>query len=189
MVGRLIDLRPATGDDAAALLGIYGSYVVTNAVSFESVPPSVEDMRSRITTAEGVHPWIVACDRESGFVLGYAFAKPLRPGSAYRFAVETACYVAGELEGQGIRRGLYSALIATLTLQNFTQAISTLTMPQDKAIQLHEALGFKRAGFYREISFKNGQWIDVGIWQRELAEPATPPGEPLPFAQVGVVRA
>ena len=184
----MIELRPAQPDDAHALLGIYGPYVVTNAVSFESAPPTAKDMKARITAAGDVHPWIVACDSETGVVLGYAFAKPLRPGPAYRFGVETACYVAGELEGQGIRRALYGALLATLTAQNYTQAISTLTMPQDKAIQLHEALGFKRAGFYREVSFKNGQWIDVGIWQRELSEPATPPDEPVSFSSVGVVR-
>ena len=184
----MIDIRAATPDDAHALLGIYGPYVVTNAVSFESVPPTPKEMRARIAAAGDLHPWLVGCDKDSGLVLGYAAAKPLRPGPSYRFAVETACYVAGELEGQGIRRGLYGALLATLTAQNFTQAVSTLTMPQDKAILLHEALGFKRAGVYREVAFKNGQWIDVGIWQRSLAEPADTPDEPVPFSSVGVVR-
>lgn len=184
----MIDLRAATPDDAQTLLGIYGPYVVSNAVSFESAPPTLDDMKARIASAGDTHPWIVGFDNETGVVLGYAFAKPLRPGPAYRFAVETACYIAGE-EGQGHRRTLYGALLATLTAQNYTQAISTLTMPQDKAIQLHEALGFKRAGFYREVSYKNGQWIDVGMYQRELAEPGAKPDEPLPFSQVGVVRA
>jgi L-amino acid N-acyltransferase YncA len=184
----MIDLRLVTPDDAQALLGIYGPYVVTNAVSYESVPPTAKEMRARITDAGDTHPWIAACDPESGLVLGYAFAKPWRTGAGYRFSVETACYVAGELEGQGVRRTLYGALIATLIAQNYTQAISTLTMPQDKAIQLHEAMGFKRAGFYREVCHKNGQWIDVGIWQRELSEPSTPPEEPLAVSAVGVVR-
>jgi phosphinothricin acetyltransferase len=188
MDDRMIELRAATPDDAQSLLGIYGPYVVTNAVSFESAPPTVKDMRARIAAAGDVHPWIVACDNDSGLVLGYAFAKPTRPGPAYRFSVETACYVAGELEGQGIRRALYGALLATLTAMNYTQAISSLTMPQDKAILLHEALGFRRAGVYREVSYKNGQWIDVGIWQRELSQPGTPPDEPLAFSVVGVVR-
>jgi L-amino acid N-acyltransferase YncA len=187
-VVRVIALRAATPDDAQALLGIYGPYVVTNAVSFETVPPSLKEMRARIAGSIATHPWIVATDAATGLVLGYAFAKPWRAGPAYRFTAETACYVAGEMEGQGYRRTLYAALIATLIAQNYTQAISTLTMPQDKAIQLHEALGFKRAGFYREVCHKNGQWVDVGIWQRELAEPATPPDEPLPFADVGVMR-
>ena len=189
MDGHMIELRPATPDDAQALLGIYGPYVVTNAVSFESKPPSVEDMRKRIEAAGDVHPWIVACEAESDLVLGYAFAKPTRPGPGYRFSVETACYVAGELEGQGIRRTLYGALIATLTAMNYTQAISQLTMPQDKAILLHEAMGFRRAGVYREVCFKNGQWIDVGVWQRELSQPGTPPDEPAGFSVTGIVRA
>jgi phosphinothricin acetyltransferase len=184
----MIELRPATVDDAHALLSIYGPYVVTNAVSFESKPPSPEEMRERVIAAGDVYPWIVGCDQESGLVLGYAFAKPWRPGPGYRFSVETACYVAGELEGQGIRRTLYGALIATLTAMNYTQAVSQLTMPQDKAILLHEAMGFRRAGVYREVCFKNGQWIDVGVWQRDLSQPGTPPDEPVGFTSVGVVR-
>ena len=185
----MIDLRAAVPDDAIALAGIYAPYVVTNAVSFESVPPTPDIMRERIAAAGDTHPWLVACDKDSGLPLGYAFGKPIRPGPAYRFAVETACYVAGELDGQGIRRTLYGALIATLTAQNFTQAISSLIMPQDKAILLHEALGFRRAGVYREVAFKNGQWHDVGIWQRTLAEPGDVPDEPVPFSTAGVVRA
>lgn len=185
----MIDLRAATADDAQALLGIYAPYVVTNAVSFESTPPTVEAMHERIAEAGDRFPWIVGSDTDTGVPLGYAMAKPLRLGSTYRFAVETACYVAGDMEGQGIRRGLYAALIATLTAQNFTQAVSTLTMPQDKAILLHEAMGFKRAGVYREVAFKNGQWQDVGIWQRSLSEPSAVPDEPVPFSQVGVMRA
>lgn len=185
----MITLRAATTDDAAAILAIYSPYVVTNAVSYETTPPPLREMRARIKTAGDKLPWIVAVDDESGLVLGYSFAKPTRPGPAYRFAVETACYVGGELEGQGIRRTLYQSLLATLTEQNFTQAISTLTMPNDKAIVLHEAIGFKRAGVYREVAFKNGQWIDVGLWQKTLSEPNTPPDEPKPFSEVGVIRA
>lgn len=185
----MITLRAATPDDAAAIVAIYAPYVVTNAVSFESSPPKPEDMHARIAEAGDQYPWIVAVDDESDLVLGYAFAKAFRPGSAYRFAVETACYVSGELESQGVRRNLYQALLATLTQQNFTQAISSLTMPNDKAIQLHEAIGFRRAGVYREITFKNGQWIDVGLWQRSLTEPNTPPDEPVSFSSVGLVRA
>ena len=172
----MIELRPATPDDAQALLGIYGPYVVTNAVSFESSPPAPKDMRARLTAAGDTHPWI---DMDIAKSMGL---------NAYRFSVETACYVAGELEGQGIRRTLYGALLSTLTAMNYTQAISQLTMPQDKAILLHEALGFRRAGVYREVCFKNGQWIDVGVWQRELSQPGTPPDEPLGFAATGIVR-
>ncbi len=183
----MTELRAATEKDAEAIAAIYAPYVVTNAVSFETRAPTAREMKSRIAASEGVHPWIVSV--EGSVVLGYAFAKPFRPGTPHRFGVEVAVYVAGDLEGKGLRRDLLTALIATLTEQNFTQAICTLMTPNDKLIQLYEAVGFRRAGQYREVCYKNGQWSDIGLWQRELAEPGSPPDEIKPFSEVGVVRA
>jgi L-amino acid N-acyltransferase YncA len=185
----MIELRAATPDDGDDLSHIYAPYVVTNAVSFEEKPPGTREMKSRMKAHDGIYPWIVAVQPGSDVVLGYAYAKPYRPGPAYRFTVEVAVYAGADLEGQGLRRGLLNALIATLTAQNFTQAICTLATPNDKLIQLYEASGFRRAGQIREICFKNGQWNDVGLWQRELADAGSPPDEVLPFAQTGVVRA
>jgi L-amino acid N-acyltransferase YncA len=185
----MIELRAATVDDAEHITAIYAPYVVTNAVSYETKAPKSVEMRKRIAKTVEQYPWIVAEDQESDVILGYAYAKPFREGMPYRFAVETAAYVAGDLEGQGLRRNLYQTLLATLTEQNFTQAISRLTMPNDKTIQLHEAVGFRRAGVYREVCYKNGQWIDIGLFQRDLAEPGTPAEELKLFADVGVVKA
>jgi L-amino acid N-acyltransferase YncA len=184
----MIILRAATPDDAAAIVAIYAPYVATNAVSFESTAPSAKEMKARIAAGDGLYPWLVAVDEESSVVLGYAFAKPFRSSAAYRFAVETAVYAAGDLEGKGIRRSLLLALVTTLSEQNYTQAICTLMTPNDKLIQLYEAAGFRRAGQWREVCYKNGQWNDIGLWQRDLAEAGTPPDEIKPFAEVGVKR-
>jgi L-amino acid N-acyltransferase YncA len=184
----MIDLRAATGKDAAAIAAIYAPYVVTNAVSFEAAAPDAKEMRARIAATIGQYPWIVATDPASGVVLGYAYAKPLRPGEPYRFAAEVAVYAAGDLEGQGIRKQLMTSLLATLTEQNFTQAIVTLLTPNDKLIQFYEGCGLRRSGAYNEVGFKNGQWHDVGLWQRELAQAGVPPEELKPFSKVGVIR-
>lgn len=183
-----MEIRAATPDDASAIAGIYAPYVATNAVSFEDNAPSARAMRSRMEAGDGMFPWLVCADPASGVVLGYAFAKPFRPGAAYRFVAEIAVYAAGELEGKGIKRSLVASLLATLTEQNYIQAVCTLMTPNDKLIQLYEAVGFRRAGHYREVCYKNGQWNDVGIWQRELQEAATPPEDIRPFAQVGVIK-
>ncbi len=184
----MIILRAATAADASAIASIYGPYVATNAVSFESTAPKPAEMKRRIAAGKGVYPWIVAHDDESDVVLGYGFAKPFREGTAYRFATELAVYSAGDFEGKGIRRMLLLALIETLTAQNFTQAVCTLMTPNDKLIQIYEAAGFRRAGQWREVCHKNGQWNDIGLWQRELAEAGTPPDEVRAFADIGVVR-
>lgn len=182
----MIELRAATAKDADAIAMIYAPYVATNAVSFEARAPSAKEMAARISAHDGLYPWIVAV--EGKVVLGYAYAKPFRPGAPHRFGVEVAVYAAGDLEGKGIRRSLLSSLIATLTEQNFAQAICTLITPNDKLIQLYEAVGFRRAGQYREVCYKNGQWSDIGMWQRELAAVGSPPDELKPFAEVGVIR-
>jgi phosphinothricin acetyltransferase len=184
----MTELRAATAKDAAAIAAIYAPYVATNAVSFEDTAPTVDEMKARITEHNGRYPWIVAVDEASRVVLGYAYAKPLRPGQSYRYAAEVAVYAAGDLEGKGIRRALLQSVIATLTEQNFTQAILTLLTPNDKLIQLFEASGFRRAGQFREVCYKNGQWHDVGLWQRDLADAAVPPEELISFKKTGVIK-
>ena len=185
----MIALRPVTADDAPALAAIYAPFVATNAVSFETQVPAATDFAARIGEGGGMFPWIAATDEETGVMLGYAFAKPFRQGVPYRFAAEIAVYTVGAVEGQGVRRALLAALIATLTAQNYTQAICTLMTPNDKLILLYEAAGFRRAGVYREVNFKGGQWHDVGLWQRDLAQADTPPDAVRSFAETGVVRA
>ena len=66
-------------------------------------------------------------------------------------------------QGQGAGRLLYEALIDTLRAQGFIQAIGVIALPNDSSIELHEAVGFRRAGVYREVGFKHGRWIDVGF--------------------------
>ena len=66
--------------------------------------------------------------------------------------------------------------------------MASITLPNERSIDMHEAVGFRRAGVYRQVGYKAGAWRDVGIWQRELAPRLSPPPEPKPFAQVGVVR-
>jgi L-amino acid N-acyltransferase YncA len=185
----VIALRPVMPDDAAAISALYAPFVATNAVSFETDVPSTKVMRERIAAAGDIYPWIAAIEPDSDTILGYAFAKPFRPGEPYRFVAEVALYALADLEGQGVRRTLLGSLTATMTAQNFTQALCTLMTPNDKLIQLYEAHAFRRAGVYREVNYKNGQWNDVGLWQRELANADTPPDPVKAFSAVGIIRA
>lgn len=184
----MIVVRAATGDDAPAIVGIYGPYVASSAVSFETEAPTPDDMRGRIGGSDGLYPWLVAHHDDDGVVLGFAYAGQFRARAAYRWTVETGAYVAGNIVGQGVGRLLYASLIATLEVQDFTQAVASIALPNDHSITMHEAVGFRRAGVYRSVGYKHGQWRDVGIWQRDLAASHSPPEEPKRFADVGVVR-
>lgn len=194
MTGRLV-LRPATAADARAIAAIYAPYVLSGTVSFEEEAPDTRAMARRMAASEGLYPWIVAAGEGggkgadgSGAVLAYAYATRFRDRPAYRYVVETSIYVAGPAQGGGVGRLLYDALLDTLTAQGFTQAFGVIALPNDASIRLHEAVGFRRAGHFREVGYKHGRWLDVGYWQRELNPAAVPPVEPRRFADTGVVR-
>lgn len=186
----MIAIRAARSDDAAAIAAIYAPHVLTGTATFEVEAPDARQMRARMAASDGFYPWLVATTGEDddGGVLAYAYAARFRERPAYRYAVETTIYVTGATQGQGVGRLLYQSLIDTLRAQGFTQAIAGIALPNEYSIRLHESVGFRRAGVYREVGYKHEQWIDVGIWQRELHEPSVPPVEPKPFSDVGVVR-
>lgn len=185
----MIGVRAATPEDAAAIAAIYAPHVLAGTVSFETEAPDARAMRTRMASSQGLYPWMVATNgAEMGGVLGYAYATRFSEREAYRWAVETTIYIADVAQRQGVGRLLYEALIDTLRAQGFTQAIGRIALPNNQSIGLHESVGFRRAGVFREIGYKQGQWIDVGYWQCELADPTNPPAEPKRFADVGVVR-
>ncbi|NML06932.1 GNAT family N-acetyltransferase [Sphingomonas sp. G-3-2-10] len=187
----MIAIRAATPDDAAAIAAIYAPHVLTGTVSFETDPPDARQMRTRMAASEGLYPWMVVTTGgpEDGGVIGYAYATRFRDRPAYKYVVETSIYLTEASSGSGVGRLLYKALIDTLRAQGFVHAIGAIALPNDRSIRLHEGVGFQRGGVYREVGYKHGQWIDVGIWQCELNEPQTPPLEPKKFSDVGVVRA
>ena len=186
----MIGIRAAEPGDAAAIAAIYAPHVLTGTVSFEIDPPDARAMRTRMAASDGLYPWLVATNGdEHGGVIGYAYATKFRDRPAYRYVCETSIYLTDASSGSGVGRLLYEALVDTLRAQGFVHALGAIALPNDRSIKLHEAVGFRRAGVYREVGFKHGQWIDVGIWQCELNDTAVPPVEPRKFSDVGVVRA
>lgn len=184
----MIRIRPAVPEDAGQIAAIYAPFVATGIVSFEERAPDADEMRARMLKSDGLYPWLVATNGDDGLVTGYAYADRFRDRRAYRFVVETTVYVAGDAQGRGLGRLLYDALLDTLRAQRFTQAIAAISLPNPGSIALHESVGFRRAGVYREVGWKDSRWIDVGLWQASLAEPTNPPQEPRPFTEVGLVR-
>lgn len=186
----MIALRPARPEDAAAIAAIYAPYVLSGTVSFETEAPDARAIRNRMAAGDGLYPWLVATntDGDTETVVAYAYAGKFRDRPAYRYMVETSIYVMGPVQGQGVGRNLYRALIDTLRKQGFAQAVSVLALPNEHSIDLHEATGFRRAGGLREIGFKQGRWVDIGFWQCDLADATIPPAEPKPFSDVGMVQ-
>lgn len=160
-------IRAAAAADAAAVRAIYAPIVETTAISFEEVPPTVEEMASRIETTQRTYPYLVA--ENGGRIVGFAYADQHRSRAAYRRSVDVTVYVAEQARGGGVGRALYGALLPMLAERGFHAAFAGIALPNPGSVALHEAMGFERVGIYREVGFKLGRWHDVGWWQRLLA--------------------
>lgn len=159
-------VRPATEMDAAACAAIYAPYVTDTAVSFETEPPSAEEMADRIASASVNHAWLVL--EEAGVVVGYAYGIPFRDRAAYRWTCEVSVYMQMGRRRTGGGRALYEALLARLAERGYHLAVAGMTLPNEASVGLHRALGFEPVGTYREVGFKHGRWHDVAWVQRIL---------------------
>jgi phosphinothricin acetyltransferase len=173
-------IRLARDGDAAALAAIYRPYVEDSRISFEETAPDAAEMARRLRgELPGYHPWLVA--EEGGRLLGYAASSPFRVRPAYRWTVETGIYLAADAQGRGIGRALLTRLLGVLERQGYVAAIGAIALPNDPSVALHEKLGFIHTGTYRGVGFKMGEWLDVGLWEKDLALRTSTPAEPLPY--------
>ena len=167
-------IRDATEADMAQVQAIYTFYVTRTAASCEEVPPTVDEMvRRRAATLERGMPYLVAEDR--GEVVGYTYAGPWRPRSAYRYTLEDSIYVAPFVQRRGVGRALLGGLIERCTEMGYRRMIAVIgDSANQSSIALHRAMGFRQEGVLRGVGLKFGRWVDVVMMHRVLGDDSRP---------------
>jgi len=166
--GDRVAIRAAAAGDIAALCDIYAGHVLTGAASFEEEPPSREEFQRRWKSLVDLGlPYLVAC--EGDHLLGYAYAGPYRPRSAYRFTVEDSIYLAPSATGRGIGSLLLGAVIEGATRAGKRQMLAVIGDSANTAsVALHRRLGFTAVGTFQSVGFKFERWVDSVLMQRPL---------------------
>ncbi|NIA69068.1 N-acetyltransferase [Pelagibius litoralis] len=164
-------LRDARPDDCSIIQKIYAEHVINGVASFEETPPSLDEMRRRLDSAQSRGlPYLVAEPAESpGAVLGFATVGAYRTRPAYRFSLENTVYVRDGQGGRGIGGLLLGRLIERCENLGFRQMIAVIGDSKNEAsIRLHRRHGFEPAGCLRSVGFKHGRWLDSVLMQRAL---------------------
>lgn len=162
------DLRDVLLEDLAAIHRIYTHHVLYGSASFEEVPPSLEEMTKRWQHIRDLGLPFILAERDD-VVMGYAYAGPYRPRSAYRFTVEDSIYLDSAFQGQGIGKALLSELIRHCEILGKRQMLAVIGDSANNAsIKLHEKMGFSMVGTFESIGYKFGRWIDSVLMQRPL---------------------
>ncbi|MEO7390646.1 MAG: N-acetyltransferase family protein [Ramlibacter sp.] len=169
-------IRASEDRDAPAITAIYSHHVLHGTGTFETTPPTENDMAGRRADvlAKGL-PFLVA--EENGRVLGFAYCQWFKPRPAYRFSAEDSIY----LDPQAAGKGLGKQLLAELTRQAEATGVRKLIAVigdsnNGSSVGVHRALGFTPVGVLKSCGWKFGQWLDVVLMERALGEgDSTPP--------------
>ncbi len=161
-------IRPATLADTPSVTAIYGHHVLHGLGTFEETPPTEADMAARMAAVQAkALPYLVV--EKDGAILGFAYAAPFRPRSAYRFTAEDSVYIAPHAIGQGVGKALLSAVIEACEMIGVRQLTAVIGDTGNAAsIGLHTALGYERTGASRSVGYKHGRWVDIVFMQKAL---------------------
>lgn len=161
-------IRPGTEKDAESICHIYSHHVLHGTATFETEPPTVSEMLSRMADvrSKGL-PWLVA--EVNGQVQGYAYANWFRPRAAFRYCVEDSIYLAPESSGKGLGRALLAELITQCEAAGMRKMVAVIGDSANQAsIGLHHAMGFQMVGTMPACGWKLGQWLDIVLMERVL---------------------
>jgi L-amino acid N-acyltransferase YncA len=163
-------VRDAAAADFAGIAEIYAHHVLHGFGTFEEVPPTRDEMLERFgRVTEAGLPYLVGAEPETNRVLGYAYAAPYRPRSAYRFTVEDSIYVAPEAQRHGIGFALLTRLVERCAAAGMKQIVAVIGDSANRpSIAVHEKCGFRLTGVLTDVGFKQNRWVDTVIMQRAL---------------------
>jgi L-amino acid N-acyltransferase YncA len=177
---RHLALRESRESDMAEVQAIYADHVRHGFGSFEEDPPELAEMLRRRADMLGRGlPHVVA--EADGAILGFAYAGPYRPRSAYRYTVEDSVYVARAALRRGLGRALLAEIVRRCEELGYRQMVAVIgDSGNERSIGVHRALGFAEVGRLPAVGYKLGRWVDIVIMQRALG-----PGDgtPPPLAQ------
>jgi L-amino acid N-acyltransferase YncA len=161
-------IRPALAEDLAAITDIYAHHVQFGTGTFETTPPSVEEIARRHAEVHArCLPWLVA-ERDTR-VVGFAYCNWFKPRPAYRYSAEDSIYVAPDALGQGIGRALLAELGAAAERAGVRKLIAVIGDSANVgSIALHRSLGFRPAGTITACGWKFGRWLDIVLMDRAL---------------------
>lgn len=159
-------IRLITESDADQVLEIYKPYILETIITFEYDVPTSEEFLRRVKTITSEYPWLVCLLGDK--IVGYAYATKHRERTAYQWSVDAAVYLSPAVHRKGIARILYESLFSILRLQGYFNVYAGISLPNEKSVGFHKAMGYEEIGIYKNTGYKHGNWHDTAWFQIHL---------------------
>ncbi|MES2584458.1 MAG: N-acetyltransferase family protein [Pseudomonadota bacterium] len=161
-------IRPSLDSDIPAITAIYTHHVLHGTGTFETTPPTEQDMASRRADvlSKGL-PYLVIETADG--VLGFAYCNWFKPRPAYRFSAEDSIYLAPAAAGKGLGRLLLEELMAQAERAGVRKLIAVIGDSANLgSVGVHKACGFQPVGVLANCGWKFERWLDVVLMDRVI---------------------
>ena len=161
-------IRPSLDSDIPAITAIYTHHVLHGTGTFETTPPTEQDMTARRADvlSKGL-PYLVIETADG--VLGFAYCNWFKPRPAYRFSAEDSIYLAPTAAGKGLGRLLLEELMAKAEHAGVRKLIAVIGDSANLgSVGVHKACGFQPVGVLTNCGWKFERWLDVVLMDRTI---------------------
>lgn len=160
-------IRDATNTDIPAILAIYND-VVSNTTAIYDERPSTLQERQAWFEGRRARDFPVLVGELNGAVVGFSTFGEWRSRWGYRHTVEHSVHVRADCRGKGFGRQLIEVLFPRAAAMNVHMMIAHIDSAATASLRLHEKLGFKSVGTFREVGKMHGGWLSVVAMQKEI---------------------
>ncbi len=164
---KILQIRDATREDAAALACIYNQGIEDRLATLETQQRTPEERAEWLAARGPRHPVLVAVD-DDGAVVGWGSLNAFNPRPAYNHVADFSVYVAREQRGRGIGDALLGALEERARGLGYHKLVLAAFPTNAAGMRLYERHGFTTVGIYREQGLLDGQWVDVIVMEKLL---------------------
>ncbi|CAF1186010.1 unnamed protein product [Rotaria sordida] len=166
----MLTIRPSREDDIPAITAIYSYYVLYSTYTFETIPPTIDEMANRrADVLKSNMPYLVAEVADS--IIGYAYCSWFKPRVGYRFSMELTIYLDKDMCGKGYGSQLLNALLHEAELVGVRKMIACIgDSTNEGSIRLHRAAGFSHVGIMKSCGWKFNRWIDVIFMEKSIGD-------------------
>jgi L-amino acid N-acyltransferase YncA len=161
-------IRPSTDSDISTVTAIYAHHVLTGTGTFETSPPTEDDMRQRrADVLDKKLPYLVA--EIEGRVVGFAHCNWFKPRPAYRFSAEDSIYLAPKTHGKGLGTLLLTELMAQAERSGVRKLIAVIGDSANAgSIGVHARCGYRNVGVISACGWKFDRWLDIVLMEKTI---------------------
>ena len=157
-------IREANSSDLDAIAEIWNYYILHTTYNYDTQAKDRAFFEEWLESRKelGYPIFVLTVD---GKLIGYATYGQFRSRIGYRFSMEHGVYLAPGNQGKGYGKSLMLKIIEKAKQQGHHSLTAGIDASNKESIIFHQKFGFQEVGVFKEIGFKNGQWLDCHFLQ------------------------